>query len=95
MAKDHAEAQAKSILLNLNREFHLKCLTNGIGVPGLITDDEGFYRVSYHVAGVRSAWVQQAKIRSAWPALDTKVVDVSDKPCEWSAEIWAKRKEDQ
>lgn len=94
MGREHAEAQAKSILLNLNQDFHLDCLSKGVNVPGLQRDTEGYYRVGYYVAGVRSGWVQQAKMRRDWPMLETKVVNVADKPCEWNAEIWAKRKVD-
>lgn len=92
MARRHAEAQARSILLNLNQEFHLRCLDTGIEVPGLAVDSDGFYRIGYYVAGMQSAWVQQSKMRKAWPNLETKVVNVRDQPCEWVGEIWAKKK---
>lgn len=97
MVKGHrrleVEAQANSVLLNLDQGFHLRCLSMGVAVPGLQVDAEGYTRVGYYVAGMRSAWVQQAKMRRAWPQLETKVVNVADQPCEWSAEIWAKRKD--
>lgn len=87
------EAQARSTLLNLNRKFHLDCVSRGIEIPGVMRDEKGWHRVSFHVAGCRSAWVQQAKIRALYPTLDTKVMDVKDKPCEWNAELWVKLKE--
>ncbi len=79
------------MLLNLHRRFHLDCVSRGIEVPGLQQDDKGFLRVSYHVAGTGSAWVQQAKLRKEFPNLETKVVDTTKVPgCEWKAEIWVK-----
>lgn len=85
--------QAKSLLSNVSRRFHLECISKGVVVPGLEANERGFYRVSYHHAGVASAWVQQTKIRATWPNLKTHVVDVSQQPCEWNAEIWVKRKD--
>lgn len=86
-------AQVRSLLLNLDQDFHMSCLTKGVIVPDLQVDTEGFTRVGYYVAGVSSAWVQQSKIRRKWPQFDTKVVNVADKPCDWSAELWVKLKE--
>ena len=94
MARDRAtEAHnmAQSMVLNQNRAFHCDCISHGVEVPGLTPDDDGFYPVSYHMAGKRSAWVLQNKLRRKFPLLDTKVVPVVDKP--WTAEIRVKRKE--
>lgn len=87
------EAQARSTLLNLDRKFHLDCVANGINIPGLMQDPQGWYRVSYHMAGTGSAWVQQAKIRKLYPNLDTRVSNVRNLPCDWNAELWVKLKE--
>lgn len=87
---DSREAQARSTLLNLNRKFHLDCIVRGVDIPNLKKDDQGWYRVSYHVAGTGSAWVQQAKVRALYPTLETKVVNVGTEPCEWGAEIWVR-----
>ncbi len=84
------EAGARSMLLNLQRRFHLDCVSKAIEVPGLQQDDAGYFRVSYHVAGTGSAWVQQANIRREYPMLKTKVVSTVSQPCDWNAEIWVK-----
>lgn len=87
------EAQARSTLLNLDRKFHLDCVSRGIEIPGAMRDDKGWVRVSYHVAGTGSAWVQQAKIRKLYPMLETKVKDTKSQPCDWNAELWVKLRE--
>lgn len=95
MARDRAKElthQMQSTLLNLKRDFHAECLSKGVHVPELVTDDEGYAAISYHCAGVASARVQQNKLRRKYTDLDTKVVAVVDK--QWTAEIRAKRKEE-
>lgn len=82
------------MLLNLHRRFHLDCVSKGIEVPGLMQDEDGWFRVSYHVAGMGSAWVQQAKTRHEYPNLETQVRNVTNQPCEWNAEIWVRVKAD-
>lgn len=91
MSKE-TENKAQSMLLNTRRAFHLECITKGVPIPDLTPDDEGYVSVSFHHAGMRSAWVQQAKLRAKYPDVDTKVVNMVDMPCAWSAEIRAKRK---
>ncbi len=86
--------QAGSTLLNLDRKFHLDCISRGIKVPNVQTDEQGWSRVSYHMAGPDSAWVQQNKIRKDWPDLETQVRDVREQPCDWKAEIWVRLKEE-
>lgn len=88
------QAQAGSTLLNLDRKFHLDCITKGVKVPGVQTDEQGWSRVSYHMAGMRSAWVQQNRIRRGWPTLETECRNVADQPCDWNAEIWVRLKKE-
>lgn len=94
MARDkvvEAHNMAQSMVLNQNRDFHCDCISNGVHVPGLPKDADGFYPVSFHMSGMDSAWVSQNRLRKKFPELDTKVVAVVDKP--WKAEIRAKRKQ--
>lgn len=67
------EAYHRSCLLNAERERHCAVISAGID-PGIAADKEGWYLVSYHLAGKPSAYVQQAKLRKRWPKLDTWVV---------------------
>jgi hypothetical protein len=87
--REAAEHRARSIVLNLDRKHHLECISKGVAVPG-IHEKEGWQRVSYHVAGMHSAGVQQAKIRKQYPNLSTMVINVKEQPCDWDAEIWVR-----
>lgn len=91
---NEVERRARSLILNKDRAWYLSCIAKGLKVPGL-KDVGGWLRVSFHVSGMNAAWVQQNKIRKMYPQLTTKVVNVSDKPCDWAAEIWVKLKEEQ
>lgn len=95
MPRDRAREvtdQAASALLNTKRDFHCKVIEKGIEPLDVPKDDNGFYTVSYHMAGMGSAWVMQSKLRKKYPGLDTKVVNVVDIPCDWQAEVRVKRK---
>jgi hypothetical protein len=82
--------QAASTLLNVQRDYHCKVISKGIEPPDVPKDEGGYYTVSFHMAGTRSAWVMQAKLRKRYPELDTKVVAVVDK--DWKAEVRVKMK---
>lgn len=88
-AKEAAN-QAASTVLNINRDFNCKAISKGLEPPGVPRYEGGWYAVSFHIAGMRSAWVKQARLRKAYPDLDTKVVRVLDH--EWTAEIRVRRK---
>ncbi len=83
------ESYHRSCLLNAQREVHCAAISAGVN-PGIKHDTEGWYPVSFHLAGKQSAWVQQAKLRKRWPNLLTEVRDwVQDnKEC---AAIFVKR----
>ncbi len=96
MSRDRAKEiadQAASTLMNIKRDFNCQVIAAGIEPQDITKDDEGFYTVSYHMAGKRSAWVMQARLRKKYPELDTKVVNVVDMPCDWQAEVRVKLKE--
>ncbi len=83
-AKEVAD-QAASTLKNVQRDFHCQVIAAGVKPPDVPKDDEGYYTVSYHWAGMGSAWVMQSRLRKRYPGLDTKVVKVLDQ--DWQAEI--------
>lgn len=95
MERDRAKEvanQAASTLLNVKRDFYCKVIEKGVVPPEVPKDDEGYFTVSYHMAGMRSAWVMQSKLRRKYSGLDTKVVNVVDIPCTWNAEVRVKQK---
>lgn len=85
---------AASTLLNVDRDYNCAIIAKGLEPKDVTKDAQGFYTVSKHMAGMRSAWVMQAKLRKKYEALDTKVVNVTDSPCEWKAEVRVKLKSD-
>lgn len=94
MARDRereANNMARSIVLNTSRGFHCDCISKGVAVPGLTPDSEGYYTVSYHMAGMQAAWVMQSRLRKSYPNLLTRVVNVADTGVEWAAEVRVKR----
>lgn len=66
------ESYHRSCLLNAERERRCAAIVSGVD-PGIKADMDGWYTVSYHLAGKPSAFVQQAKLRQRWPKLDTQV----------------------
>lgn len=82
--------QAASTLMNIKRDYYCQVIEKGIEPPDVPKDADGFYTVSYHHAGMRSAWVMQSKLRKLYKQLDTVVVKVLDK--EWKAEVRVKLK---
>lgn len=93
MARDRAREvadQAASTLLNVKRDFYCQVIAKGVEPPDVPRDEAGYYTVSYHMAGMKSAWVMQARLRKAYPGLDTKVEKVLDK--DWKAEVRVKLK---
>ena len=94
MARDRAREvadQAASTLMNVRRDFYCQVIAKGVEPPDVPRDAEGFYTVSYHMAGTKSAWVMQARLRKMYGELDTKVEKVLDK--DWKAEVRVKRKQ--
>ena len=88
----HSEVanQAASTLLNINRDYYCSVISSGISPPDIPKDKEGYFTVSYHFAGVDSAYVTQNRLRKKYPNLDTKVVNVHDLPVKWKAEVRVK-----
>lgn len=81
---------AASTLKNVKRDFNCQAISKGLTPPDAPKDEGGYFTVSYHWAGLRSAWVMQSKLRKKYTDLDTVVVAVVDK--DWKAEVRVKRK---
>lgn len=94
MARDRVKEvhdQAASTLLNIRRDFNCEAISKGLVPPDVPKDAEGYLTVSFHMAGMRSAWVMQSRLRKRYPELDTRVVAVVDK--NWQAEVRVKKRE--
>lgn len=70
-------AYMQSALRNTNREMQCTLIQGGFPLE-LAPDTEGWYTVSFHVAGSRSALVQQSKLRKRYTGLETKVCKQDD-----------------
>lgn len=79
----------RSAQLNRDMRRHAECLNKGVrpGTLGLYERQDGWVVIGRFCAGKRSAWVQAHKLRAAYPNLETKVLDTSDKPGDWKAEL--------